>query len=469
MQPDSGFVDNFVAAVQDEQSLDVHDVWVNTRLAQDFMQNTRVTLRTGLLVIALTTLLLYDHVNTWILIAWCSAAAAILLYRYHTIRAFNRLMDKPLKRGALPDVERFFRRHGWSWLASAIAFAFPVFFYFDQIPLANQYLCLLIFVSVGLVGSLLTAVRIQSQRGFAHALCSTMLLAVATHWFLAWPVLPALTSVVLFVLVAIFWILILFLGRHFYALQRESYSAQFRHEQLIFSLRQQTQASTEAIQTKNNILASAAHDLRQPVHALAFYADWLRNEPQVAEVVIPKILAATDSVNTLFNSLFDFAKIEAGAIKIQLQDVDITELVTELANQFAPAADVKGLYLHTSPLKTVVRSDPILLRRITGNLLANAIRYTEQGGVMLNVQKVGNRLWIEISDTGVGIATEHLPHVFKEFYRAAAHEGTADGFGLGLAIVKRLCSALGYAVTLSSALGQGTSCRIEIDTTHKPV
>jgi signal transduction histidine kinase len=97
-------------------------------------------------------------------------------------------------------------------------------------------------------------------------------------------------------------------------LQRSSYTAQFGNEQLIRSLRQQTQAATEAVQMKNNLLASAAHDLRQPVHALAFYADWLRNEPTLAESVIPKILAATDSVNTLFNSLFDFARIGSKSI-----------------------------------------------------------------------------------------------------------------------------------------------------------
>jgi K+-sensing histidine kinase KdpD len=86
----------------------------------------------------------------------------------------------------------------------------------------------------------------------------------------------------------------LYLGKHLHHLQRNSYSAQYGNEQLIRSLRQQTQAATEAVQTKNNLLASATHDLRQPVHALAFYADWLRNEPAMADSVIPKILLATD-------------------------------------------------------------------------------------------------------------------------------------------------------------------------------
>jgi signal transduction histidine kinase len=133
-----------------------------------------------------------------------------------------------------------------------------------------------------------------------------------------------------------------------------------------------------------------------------------------------------------------------------------------MALQFAPAADEKSLSRSTHALPVKVRSDPVLLRRIVANLLANAIRYTDKGGVMIAARVMGNQLRLEISDSGVGIAPEHLPHVFKEFYRAPAHEGTVDSFGLGLAIVQRLCRALGHTVSLRSVLGKGTRCRIEL-------
>ena len=188
----------------------------------------------------------------------------------------------------------------------------------------------------------------------------------------------------------------------------------------------------------------------------------MRTEPTLASSVIPKILAATDSVNTLFNSLFDFARIESGAIVITVADVDLAALIDEMAVQFAPAAKAKGIALHTEPWPISVRSDALLLRRITANLLANAIRYTEQGSVLIAVKQSGSRIYLEVSDTGQGIAQEHLPHVFKEFYRAPTHQGTADSFGLGLAIVQRLCKALGHSVALSSELGRGTLCRVEL-------
>ncbi len=462
MQPDSQFVDNYVAAVQDEQPADTHDAWVNQRLAADFMLNAHATLRSGTLVVLLTLVLLYGHVNTMGLAIWAVVCSCLMAYRYFTVKSFERLTRLASPGLPMLDVAGFFKRHGWSWPASAVAFAFPVFLYHERAPAVNEYLCLMILIGIGAVGAPLMAARLPSQQQFSHALCGTTMLAIITQWLLKWPSMPSLASMVFLMLIALFWVLILYLGKHLHALQRSSYSAQFGNEQLIRSLRQQTQAATEAVQTKNNLLASAAHDLRQPVHALAFYADWLRNEPQLADSLIPKILAATDSVNTLFNSLFDFARIEAGAITVNFAEVAIDQLMDEMAVQFAPAADDKGLSLRCTPLKVRVRSDPVLLRRIVANLLANAIRYTEKGGVLIAARAVGNKLWLEVSDSGVGIAPEHLPHVFKEFYRAPIHEGTADSFGLGLAIVQRLSRVLGHTVSIRSVLGKGTRCRLEM-------
>ncbi|MFM7332367.1 MAG: sensor histidine kinase [Brachymonas sp.] len=462
MQADLQFLDHYVAAVQDEPPAGAHDAWVDERLARDFMHNAEATLRSGCAVMVLTLALLMGHVHMPGLIAWALVGTTLLGYRWHLVRRFERMMLAQEAGEQTADVTGFFRQHGWSWPAIAVVFAFPIFLHHEKAPAEVQYLCLIILVGLGTVGTALMAANLPCQRAFSHALVATAVGAVVFHWISAWPQMPSRTSMVLVMLMGLFWILIIYLGRYLHQLQRSSYGAQFGNEQLIRSLRQQTQAATEAVRMKNSLLASATHDLRQPVHALAFYADWLRNEPMLASSVIPKILAATDSVNTLFNSLFDFARIEAGAIKINLSQVDVAGLIEEMAVQFAPAADQKGLYLRAQPVEAMVQSDAVLLRRIVSNLLANAIRYTEQGGVMINARVMGSMLWIEVSDSGVGIAPEHLPHVFKEFYRAPVHEGTADSFGLGLAIVQRLCRALGHVVTIRSTLGKGTRSRVEI-------
>ncbi len=462
MQADSQFLDNYLAAVQEEQQIDPDDAWVQGRLACDFMQNAQASMRSGAVVIVLTCALLWGHVNTLALSVWVAIGLLLMGFRWYQRREFDRMMLADEAQQHVADIAGFFRRYGWTWPVSAIMFAFPVFFYHEQTPPVTEYLCLMILVGIGAIGASLMSANLPCQHAFSHALAGTTALAIIWHWLGQLPQLPSKESLIFMLLIALFWVLIIYSGKYLHQLQRSSYVAQLGNEKLIGSLRQQTQAATEAVQMKNNLLASAAHDLRQPVHALAFYADWLRNEPQLASSVIPKILAATDSVNTLFNSLFDFARIESGAITLNIGDVSIEQLIEEMAVQFAPAADQKGLYLRTEDLSATVKSDPVLLRRIAANLLANAIRYTEQGGVMMSARVMGDKLWLEVSDSGVGIAPEHLPNVFKEFYRAPIHEGTADSFGLGLAIVQRLCRALGHVVTIHSVLGKGTRVRVEI-------
>ncbi len=462
MEPDSHFVDDYMAAMQEQRESSTRDSWVEYKLAQDFIANARSTWQAALVTTPLTFGLLYKHVSLPWLSLWLVLIILLMVYRHWIIGAFKKLDQADLEGKTPLDVKAFFKRHGWSWAASGALFSSPMFLYFEVAPAANAYLCMMTLIGMGAVGASLMAARLDAQRQFAHALVITALLAVAYHWLWHWPAVASLTSLIFVILILLFWHLVLRMGKNLHQIQRNSYEAQFDNDQLIQSLRQQTRAATEAAQVKNNLLASATHDLRQPVHALAFYADWLRQEPELAASVLPKILAATDSVNTLFNSLFDFARIESGAIQIKREQLAIDNIIDELALQFAPAADKKGLSLRTHHARATVMSDPILLRRILSNLVANAIRYSDKGGVLISARQFGDKLWLDVWDSGVGIAPEHLPHVFKEFYRAPGHEGTADSFGLGLAIVQRLCRALGHTITIRSQKGKGTRCRVEL-------
>ena len=130
--------------------------------------------------------------------------------------------------------------------------------------------------------------------------------------------------------------------------------------------------------------------------------------------------------------------------------------------QFSPDAVSKGIEFRQRIAPGYVWTDPLLVRRIVGNLVSNAIRYTDRGGVLLSTRLRGDSMWIEVWDTGTGIALEHQDKVFREFYKASAHAGTEDGFGLGLAIVQRLSDVLGHKITLISQPGRGTCMRAEL-------
>jgi signal transduction histidine kinase len=438
------------------------DVWVEQNLAKDFIRNSASTLKAGILLWLATLALLHSHVDSLLLGAWAVLFGIMLAYRYFAIAQFQAIVEDASSASSIQAIRLFFYRHAWSWWASAGILGSCVFLFYGKAPPASQYLCLMLLAVMGIAGAAFMAPHPGCQRSFSNALTGVIFAGILAAAFLPWPALPSTETAILAALVFVFRQFILNLGSHLHTLQASSYKAQFGNEQLIQSLRQQTQTATDAVHMKNSLLASATHDLRQPVHALAFYADWLRSEPQLADSIVPKILVATDSVNTLFNSLFDFAKIESGALPVNMSDVDIEQLMEELTVQYAPAAQAKGLEFETLVVQATVRSDPILLRRIVANLLANAIRYTDAGGVVMSASIVDGQARLEVSDTGSGISVEHLPHVFKEFYRAQKHQGTADSFGLGLAIVQRLCQVLGHVVTLRSTLGKGTTCRVDM-------
>jgi hypothetical protein len=213
-QPDSQFVDNYVAAVRDEQSAGLQELWVNERLAQDFMRNAAATLRSGVLVMAITIFLLFEYVNPLGLGIWALVCALILVYRRHTLHQFSAMMEAQASSGQVANIPAFFRRHGWSWPASACVFALPVMGYYGKVPPANEYLCLMILVGIGSMGSALMAAHLKHQRSFSHALAITTLVAIGSGWFNQWPALPTRESIIFSLLVILFWVLILYLGKH---------------------------------------------------------------------------------------------------------------------------------------------------------------------------------------------------------------------------------------------------------------
>lgn len=222
---------------------------------------------------------------------------------------------------------------------------------------------------------------------------------------------------------------------------------------------ERTRALAAADAAKSRFLAVASHDLRQPVHALALLAGQLRADTAPGAELLQRIEASTQSLQALVDTLLDLSQIDVGGIKAAPRDFALDELFARLAVQCAGVAEAKSLALRVRPTREWVRSDPLLLERIGLNLLANALRYTEQGGVLLAARRRGARVELLVVDTGIGIAAEHLPNVFDEFYRAA---GSSTGLGLGLAIVRRLTALLGHGLAIASTPGRGSCVRVTL-------
>lgn len=230
-------------------------------------------------------------------------------------------------------------------------------------------------------------------------------------------------------------------------------------------LAQQRDAALKADQEKSRFLAIASHDLRQPVHALGLFAATLEKRLQGTpeEPLVRNIMRSIEGLERSFNAMLDISRLDAGTVAPNLQAFPLRDLFRRLHMQFAGQAEADGLGLRFSPGGKTVTSDPQLLERILGNLVQNALKYTETGGVVLVARSTREFLNLEVWDTGIGIRPQDLPRVFAEFYQVGHGERSrTQGLGMGLAIVKRLAALLGYRLMVASRPGKGTMFRLSI-------
>jgi CheY-like chemotaxis protein len=182
------------------------------------------------------------------------------------------------------------------------------------------------------------------------------------------------------------------------------------------------------------------------------------------------MVRSIDGLDRSFNAMLDVSRLDAGAIEPNLQHFPLRDLFRRLHMHFAGLAEQVGLNLRFSPGGKSVTSDPQLLERIIGNLIQNAIKYTERGGIIVVARTTATHFNVEVWDTGVGIRAADLPRIFDEFYQVGRGQRTrGQGLGMGLAIVKRLARLLGHSLTVVSRPGRGTMFRIGIAQGGLPV
>lgn len=221
----------------------------------------------------------------------------------------------------------------------------------------------------------------------------------------------------------------------------------------------QKEAAERANAAKTRFLASASHDLRQPMHSIGLLVGLLDHRLHLSEMrsVVDKIRASVQAMEELFSSLLDISKLDSDIIKPNLQEFDIGDLLLLVHSNYCPQARERGLDFRCVPSSAAVKSDPVLLERILGNLVANAIRYTERGRVLLGCRRRPGSLEVQVWDTGIGIPEAHLDDIFEEFFQLGNPERDRDkGLGLGLSIVKRSAELLNHPLVVKSRVGSGS-------------
>ena len=252
------------------------------------------------------------------------------------------------------------------------------------------------------------------------------------------------------------------LGHRRWRRQRQAFS---ERGDALHALETALRAAHQADRDKTRFLATATHDLRQPVHALGLFAGALelRLLGTEQEPLVRNVIRSIEGLERSFNAMLDVSRLDAGAVEPNLQHFPLRDVFRRLHMQYAGQAEARGLGLRFSPGGKSVTSDPQLLERILGNLLQNALRYTERGGVVLVARSTRDHIHVEVWDTGIGIAPAELPRVFEEFYQCGrSTRGRTQGLGMGLAIVRRLARLLDHGLTVASHPGRGTMFRLAI-------
>jgi CheY-like chemotaxis protein/anti-sigma regulatory factor (Ser/Thr protein kinase) len=225
-------------------------------------------------------------------------------------------------------------------------------------------------------------------------------------------------------------------------------------------------ASIAANIAKSKFIASASHDLRQPMHAVNVYLDLIdpNKLPQVEQLSFSRIKQSITTLNDMFEALLNISKLDAHVTQANDRVFNLIELIDSIRDSTESQANAKGLEFVIHPHNINVLGDKILLQQILINLIANAIQYTSQGRVEVSFDLKQQHLIATISDTGCGISKDEQGDIFNEFYRSDRTRSQHDGLGLGLSIVKRLSDLIGASISVTSEINHGS--RFTVSTTY---
>ena len=399
------------------------------------------------------------------MLSWFALIALNQGWRTALLRAY---------RGVRPGAEAAARWGRYWAIGSTVAGALWGLAAVVMFPEASAYQALLIVCLFGVVlgGLNLTAVYKPSFYGFVLPALVPLIVRVAlvgdaVHLFIA-----GVMSVVLAFVVGF--------GHRVNDVLTRSLVIRYENIDLIGELKTRTRtaldaraAAESANRAKSQLLAAASHDLRQPLHALGLYVAALSARARDADwrPLVDHVESAANALELQFAQLIDLSRLDAGVLSPERADVPLAPMFMRLRTEFAAQAAARGLSLVIVATRVVVRSDASLLERIVGNLVSNAIRYTQRGGVVVGVRRHGSRIAIDVVDTGIGIAPADRERVFEEFFQVrstGANTPARRGMGLGLAIVRRFADLLGHDVALDSTPGAGSRFRVFVPRAATP-
>jgi two-component system, sensor histidine kinase len=420
--------------------------------------NTLAVSGSALLMAAIVAVIAWPHSNRLSVASWCSAVVLVQVYVQWLAFRYRHATDRETASRAWGS-----RLAMTAGLAGVVwgAAAFVLVGSDQPLTLALISACL---AGRATISSITNAQFPPALYGFAAPIFAMLALRYMT--------LGGYGNAALGVMwIAVLGYLLLFVDRHSRAVVAQI-RLRYENEQLVGQLQQQNALAEhararaeEASRAKSLFFAAANHDLRQPLHSLGLFAAALRNSPvdEHGRRLIDQILQCTESLEQLFDNLLDISRLDAGQVEVKREVVAVDAVFDRLRATFAEPALDKGLKLSVRRSNAMLMTDPTLLFRVLSNLVSNALRYTERGGIVVACRKRRGVACIEVWDSGIGIPAEQHERIFEEFYQLNnPSRDRSRGLGLGLATVRRIARLLDHKLRLRSAAGRGSRFIFEV-------
>lgn len=339
----------------------------------------------------------------------------------------------------------------------------PLLFLPDSTPLTS--VMILVIMGLCMAGVLAVSPLLRAAYHYIMPMVLGLTLALLLHF--------NLHNIFLAGCCVVFLVVVLRFAKAQHQILAESLRSRFEKAALAERLEEQVRATELASQEKTRFLAAASHDLRQPLHAIALLGAALENElaGHQEQANASRLMRAVNTLSHSLDVMLDVSRLDAGVVVPERQPVALRSLFQSINQNFVGAASEKDIQLRLRSSPLWVDSDPQLLRRMLSNLIDNAIKYTQKGGVLVvarqrhskTVPRQKAEIWIDVYDSGIGIAHEQQSRVFEEFYQVGnPGRDRSLGLGIGLSIVKRLSQLLDHPVELRSVPKRGTRFRLKL-------
>ncbi len=356
-----------------------------------------------------------------------------------------------------PEISRW----GWwitvpSTLAGCV-WGYAVYVFFEGGSVSQQLILLTIINGVCVLSLVISAYWLPAFYGFVIPALSGEAIYFATQAESGLWIIAAVALLLLTVLLKI--------GNSTNELTSKALKLKFENLHLIKHLTAEKERAENASRSKSRFLAAASHDLRQPVHSLTMFTDALRMEVKEKEAIelVEHMNQSVEDLDTLLTALLDISKLDAGVVTARKMPINILTLINNLVSEFQALANQKELYLRVRVFECHVYTDPLLLSTVIRNLLQNAIRFTESGGILIGLRSRGDNVLLQVWDSGIGIPDDKIDHIFVEFFQIDNVERDRQkGLGLGLSISRRLSDLLDHQLRVKTWPGKGTVFEVEM-------